>query len=666
MQSELKSLSKIFSEVIFRIPDYQRGYAWQEKQLKDFWTDLEQLHPGKSHYTGVLTLEPVTLEQFSIWEDDKWIIESKKYTPLYVVDGQQRLTTAVILLQCILDTISDDQQLNFTDKKDILKKYISESKDRGISRSYIFGYEKDNPSYEFLKQSIFGCKSDNHSTPEETTYTKNLLNSHQFFTKKLSALNKEEVEKTYTKLTQNLLFNIFYIEEDLDVFITFETMNNRGKSLSHLELLKNRLIYLSTKFESEDIEKLKLRKAINESWKTIYHYLGKIKNSNHDDDRFLRTHFLSYFGPKLAEENLEEVYGMRYFINRQEPFKDHLLETVFTPKRFSSKDDKNSLSINEIYNYVSDIKHMVVNYYGVVEPDNFDWKPDVKTVLGQINRIEKEQIFLITIAVIHSYKKNHLVQVKQLKKIEILGFFISINSYYFNDLDLTSLAVDIFKDAKNLDAAFKKIQNYIDSFKESNELKEKIRNLGKDAGYYGWGAIRYFMYEYEMYLKSKSKTSRCLLHWEENKDEFYNVDYKTAEHIYPQRAHDQYWKDKFSTYSVQQRNKLRNSLGNLLPVSRGKNSSLSNHSFTVKKGDLEKQIGYRYGCLSEIQVANYDDWTAKEILSRSLMLTEFMEKRWEISLGTQIEKVQLLGLDFILEKENIDIDLINSAMSSKF
>jgi hypothetical protein len=56
MQSELKSLSKIFTETIFRIPDYQRSYSWETKQLKDFWTDIEQLKIGKSHYTGVLRM----------------------------------------------------------------------------------------------------------------------------------------------------------------------------------------------------------------------------------------------------------------------------------------------------------------------------------------------------------------------------------------------------------------------------------------------------------------------------------------------------------------------------------------------------------------------------------------------------------------------------------
>jgi uncharacterized protein with ParB-like and HNH nuclease domain len=269
MQSELKSLSKLFSESIFRIPDYQRGYAWQEKQVKDFWLDITQLEDGKNHYTGVLTLEPVLKDVYETWNGDSWIIRSKKYTPLYVVDGQQRLTTSILLMQSIIEKIKDEEELNFTPKADIRKKFIFESKDGGISRSYIFGYEKDNPSHEYLKQQIFGEVSENHAPIEETIYTKNLLDAKSFFSNKLKNLSLAEVETIYTRLTQNLLFNIFYIEKDLDVFVTFETMNNRGKLLSHLELLKNRLIYLSTKVDAEEYDRRQLRTTINESWKSV-------------------------------------------------------------------------------------------------------------------------------------------------------------------------------------------------------------------------------------------------------------------------------------------------------------------------------------------------------------------------------------------------------------
>lgn len=151
MHTELYSLSKIFTENLFRIPDYQRGYSWTKRQLKDFWTDLVLLEPNRDHYTGVLTLEEVTPQDSQKWVDDLWIIDSKRYRPFYVVDGQQRLTTSLILLQALLEQLKHGELLNYSSVDDIRKKYIFESKDKGVSRSYIFGYEKDNPSYEFLK-----------------------------------------------------------------------------------------------------------------------------------------------------------------------------------------------------------------------------------------------------------------------------------------------------------------------------------------------------------------------------------------------------------------------------------------------------------------------------------------------------------------------------------
>ena len=44
MSSELISLSTLFQNRLFRLPDYQRGYAWKKGQLVDFWEDLLNLH----------------------------------------------------------------------------------------------------------------------------------------------------------------------------------------------------------------------------------------------------------------------------------------------------------------------------------------------------------------------------------------------------------------------------------------------------------------------------------------------------------------------------------------------------------------------------------------------------------------------------------------------
>ena len=179
MDTQLLTLSKIFTERLFRISDYQRGYAWTDKQLRDFWNDIQQLEPGRNHYTGVLTLETVPEPVVRQWDDDFWIVDAKSYQPFFIVDGQQRLTTAIILIQVILERLAPQGKLNYTEKADIQRKFIFDSKDGGISRSYVFGYEKDNPSYEFLKTKIF-CERSSDGPPEETVYTHNLAQAKQF------------------------------------------------------------------------------------------------------------------------------------------------------------------------------------------------------------------------------------------------------------------------------------------------------------------------------------------------------------------------------------------------------------------------------------------------------------------------------------------------------
>ena len=62
-ESKLLSLTEIFNEKLFRIPDFQRGYSWQKPQLDDFWADLVNLKEEKNHYTGLLTIEPVQQKQ---------------------------------------------------------------------------------------------------------------------------------------------------------------------------------------------------------------------------------------------------------------------------------------------------------------------------------------------------------------------------------------------------------------------------------------------------------------------------------------------------------------------------------------------------------------------------------------------------------------------------
>lgn len=113
--SDLISFKELFTNKIIRVPDYQRGYAWKEDhQLEDFWNDIENLPDGKNHYTGMISLKKMTDGETN---ELRWLLKSDKgYVPYHVVDGQQRLTTFIILLKCIMDKVKKDSS---NDEKEI-------------------------------------------------------------------------------------------------------------------------------------------------------------------------------------------------------------------------------------------------------------------------------------------------------------------------------------------------------------------------------------------------------------------------------------------------------------------------------------------------------------------------------------------------------------------
>jgi uncharacterized protein with ParB-like and HNH nuclease domain len=85
--NEPKSLDSLFKEKIFRIPDYQRGYAWQREQLKAFWEDLVNLSDSRSHYTGVLTLKQIAASDVSESANEYWLVDDHSYQIYHIVNG---------------------------------------------------------------------------------------------------------------------------------------------------------------------------------------------------------------------------------------------------------------------------------------------------------------------------------------------------------------------------------------------------------------------------------------------------------------------------------------------------------------------------------------------------------------------------------------------------
>ncbi|MAP55116.1 MAG: hypothetical protein CL605_09460 [Altibacter sp.] len=701
---ELNSLEDIFNKRLFRIPDYQRGYAWRDEQLSAFWEDLMNLNKNRFHYTGVLSIKEIDREVWKDWNTEAWLIETRKHQPVHIVDGQQRLTTCTILIYCITKMIEkhpnyknrDDSEiyLGSYSLKEIKRQYISISQPPNHTiNTFKFGYEKDNPSFLFLKHKVF--EEPSGGKIDETFYTLNLENAKKFFNDNLNDLYKKDgilgIENLFEKLVQRMMFNLYELGDDFDVFVAFETMNNRGKKLSDLELLKNRLIYLTTLYDDtvSNNDKVEVRKNINSAWKEIYYQLGRNKKRPLNDDDFLRAHWIMYFkysrqkGNDYIKSLLDEEFAPKKVLTKIKVNKKSLSkvlevkeENIEVEEEEEEEDflesieeivevEEARLSITTIDKYVKSLKDAAQHWYNTYNPeDNVDLTADESIYIDKLNRINISYFRPLVMSLFASGRFNVDERIKLLKKIErfiFLNFRLSRSmsnyksSYYYNatrELYKGSLKIETLIDSLDEHSNYTFYENgdfYYSYFKD--HITKKFSSNG--IGYYAWNGLRYFLFEYEEYLKRHRNQPK--ISWKNfvrsTKDKV------SIEHIYPQTPSNECWKPKFNDYSDYEINRFKGSLGNLLPLSASINSSLQNDCFkdkNVEKYDKDGTLirnGYQNGSYSEQEVAKYNEWTPEAIMKRGLTLLKFMEDNWNISLGTIEDKLKILHLDFMNNEE---------------
>jgi hypothetical protein len=248
--------------------------------------------------------------------------------------------------------------------------------------------------------------------------------------------------------------------------------------------------------------------------------------------------------------------------------------------------------------------------------------------------------------------KEHNIRTEILSKPERLLFISTLPLTHFNteeEVRIDLLAINIKSQQHSTEQALEILTKACENTTKRID-KDAIKDWTKRRGFYGWKGVKYFLFEYEQFLKSSARSKRDKLDWDSFYKESYEEDYYSIEHVYPQKAQNEYWKHLYQIYTIRERNILKHSIGNLVPLSKSKNSSLSNHSFEDKKANQDNCTGFAYGCYSENEVALEKDWSAKEILSRGIKLMCFMEDRWGIQLGSNRDKIKLLGLDFVVRK----------------
>ena len=610
MQSGLgQKLPSIFGTGFFRIPDYQRGYAWKEKQLTELWEDLEdiQKEPNsnsyKPHYTGMLSLKEIPNNR--LLQEERALVQKGMAEFYDVVDGQQRLTSILVLLYVL-----SKKQGN----KYLVDIFIRTSKKNPV---YKFCYAANNNNNNCLKGEVF---EDPQTLPSNSNvYTENLKFAKKFFTDRVNELTSSKQKELVGKILNALLFDIRIIDNSLDVQVVFETMNNRGKKLTILEKLKNRLMYLADKKATTS----SLSTYINQSWGIVYEYLGK-NQVMLDEDEFLSSHLTLLrepadysFSVKDAERKVFEM-----FCSRAEKYN-------LSDKRDQTKPAKEpSVDENKIRQYATDIAQFVPSWYQINNLDiNHTLDKQIQIILC-LNSTKEVKIFLAQLA--SMAKSNPKDVLDCLKLVENILFINSLP--ISNKIDERRLA----NKARELHLQITTLQQVISELKQSlmalpitlGTISDGFKGLftyvyGK-KGYHRWSGLKYFLFKYEESIyndpqKGYSK-NYPIIKWN-------LFDDTSIEHILPQDTANwqieinAYFNGKsLSTNEIKEAEKiLINSLGNLTILRANKNPSLGNKPWSIK------QPAYSSGCYMEKEISKYPLWNAKTIYERGKLMLNYMK-----------------------------------------
>ena len=288
----LEPENRIFSEMMsngkqYTIPRFQRDYAWQETQWDELWLDIEAMLANRTqHFMGYLVFK---------------VGDGKLFE---VIDGQQRLTTVLLILLAglrRLQTLIDQGQ----DQQDNQRR-IALYKERYFT---VFDAVTLRPSAKITLNRhnkahfIDLCKQHNVIQQRHITKTNRKINqAFQFFEKKFQAYpSGDAIAAVMDDVTDGLLFTTVTVQDDLDAYTVFATLNARGLHLSTPDLLKN---YLLAKFAHDDQYTDYHFDEFDQKWSDILDQLGEKEFT-----AFLRSHIgMSDKIPKNLELYLSLIH----------------------------------------------------------------------------------------------------------------------------------------------------------------------------------------------------------------------------------------------------------------------------------------------------------------------------------------------------------------------
>ncbi len=559
------SLIQLLSNRLFTIPEYQRSYSWSKRQRDDLFDDIESLEKEKDdetiHFMAMLVCR----------RRGKVKLDTDRFIHLDVVDGQQRLTTLVILFNAIryaLDQEDDGQRREADKLETLLIKQESED---------LLLLQTNHDSSHFFETYLRKGTAPSTDTAR-TLADRNLLSAiHEcrrfvdaWVGRGLTLLGLANLIK------HQLMFVLYETSDEKTVYTVFEVLNSRGILVASLDKLKTAMMGLAFSIRKRVIRE-RLIDQLHNTWRDIHATIGLRKDLDTEALRFAATLYLEDRPSKLLSE---------------EAAVDVLRDRAGT----------SASSIRKVARWVSDVTK-------ACQAVRLNRRQEAVTAIVQAR--------LLGVALNAGDFRDEEVS-------ELLAIWerVSFRIYGLHDKDARTGVGDYCRlawDIVNTDISFEDVYERIRRIGSMYPIEDGIEKMrsgfrpetaGNADCYTDWtDQLRYLLFRYEEHLAEKSGESIDNNHWEFIWAKEANL---SIEHIRPQSTAP---------------DDIKHSMGNLMLLPPGMNSRLSNKPPREKAATYRK-TGFHHASEVADMLEASPGWSKGTCKRREKKILDWVRKEW--------------------------------------
>ena len=591
MDGRLVSLNELLTgNRIFDIPVYQRGYAWESKNLEDLWEDLDYLNASKKHYFGTVLLK----DSGKITK-----VGMTNFRRFDVIDGQQRLTTISILLRAIISHLNyaDDTNVN-EDVTDFEKGYL---KNRGFYKLNPLGDDG-----EFFHRHVID--GDEFLSSQIITHSqRRLVDAKTFFRERLGE-ERERQPSGFEEFLRQLMEKVnelqlieYQVNLDSDAIRIFETVNDRGRPLSNLEKTKSFLMHTSYLGMEDDHDVETRIGELNDRFAQMYRHLENASETTRlslTENQVQRYHYLNYISTgKTASNPVDSL-------------KDRL-------RNMLSNDLKRECAEYAL-EYAKDLERAFWAIRGIAGSYRHGGPLSKIFLMGRTGNI-----FPLMIACWLRHRDTPTRMEKILNLLEtfiVRVYLVGAHRSHTGASTFNGIAHRVHRGRLDYDGLITELKEINRYYQDDGRFERSLRR----EDFYGSfrsNDIKYLLSEYEIHLRKHGDVPLALSTQEKILTPTYEVEHIWAQHPSLKMSEDEMLEHQQNVHR----------LGNLTITLKSWNASMGSKPFNDKQFQPEGNPSYTISSLMvQKELANQCNWNAETVREREDKIVEFALQRWSV------------------------------------